>query len=65
MPGQRAADVRLRNIGVEDDLWAAAKARAASEGRSLSEVIRQFLREYVTPQPPTDQQRASVRPARR
>jgi plasmid stability protein len=47
MHGQRAAGVRSRNFAVEDELWDAAKARAASEGRPLSEVIRELLREYV------------------
>lgn len=47
MPGQRAEDVKLRNIGVEQELWDAAKDKAATEGISLAEVIRRFLREYV------------------
>jgi Ribbon-helix-helix protein, copG family len=47
MHGERKAGVRSRNFAVEDELWDAAKARAASEGRPLSEVIREFLREYV------------------
>lgn len=52
MPGVRAKGVKLRNVGVSDELWQAAKAKAASEGRSLSEVIREFLAEYVIRSPP-------------
>jgi predicted HicB family RNase H-like nuclease len=48
MPGKRADGVKLRNVGVEDELWKAAKAKAAERGESLSEVIRRKLREYVT-----------------
>jgi predicted HicB family RNase H-like nuclease len=47
MPGKRADDVRLRNIGVDDELWDAAKAKAAKEPVSVSEVVRRKLREYV------------------
>lgn len=47
MPGQRADGVKLRNVPVADDLWDAAKARAAERGESLSEVIRRALRAYV------------------
>lgn len=48
MPGKRAAGITVRNIPVEDDLWRAAKARAAEEGRSLASVIREALRRYVS-----------------
>ncbi|NJP24420.1 ribbon-helix-helix protein, CopG family [Microbispora sp. SCL1-1] len=48
MPGKRAEGVTVRNISIEDDLWAAAKAKAASEGRSLSAVIRELLREWLS-----------------
>lgn len=37
----------LRNVRVADDLWEAAKAKAASEGRDLSKVIREALQAYV------------------
>lgn len=47
MPGKRAANVKLRNIGVEDDLWEQAKAKAAREGLSASEAVRRLLRVYV------------------
>jgi len=48
LPGKRKEDVKLRNIGVEQPLWDAAKAKAASEGRSLADAIREFLREYAS-----------------
>lgn len=34
-------------IRVERDLWQTALAKARSEGRTLSEVIREWLRAYV------------------
>ncbi|WP_158516420.1 ribbon-helix-helix domain-containing protein [Kitasatospora sp. MBT66] len=45
MPNKPAAP--LKNVRVPDDLWNSAKAVAKSEGRSLSEVIRQMLAMYV------------------
>lgn len=47
MPGKRADGVVVANFGIDKALWKAAMDKAASEGRSLSEVIREFLREYV------------------
>lgn len=41
---------RLRNIRVEDELWDAAKAKAATEGRNLSEVLREFLERWTRPE---------------
>ncbi len=38
---------KLRNVRVEDELWLPAKAKAASEGTTLSDVIRKALRKYV------------------
>lgn len=34
-------------IRIEDDLWAEAKAVAALNGETLSDVIRRALRDYV------------------
>jgi predicted HicB family RNase H-like nuclease len=47
MPGKRADGVKLRNVGVDDELWDAAMAKANERGESLSEVIRRKLREYL------------------
>lgn len=47
MPGKRAEGVSLRKFGVEDELWEKALAKAKTESRSLSSVLREFLREYV------------------
>lgn len=47
MPNKRAVGVKVRHIPLHEDLWKAAKAKAASEGRSVSEVIREFLCEYT------------------
>ena len=37
----------LQNIRVDRELWSSALAKARAEGRTLSEVIREFLREYA------------------
>ena len=36
-----------RSVKVEDDLWAAAHAKADERGEILSEVIREALRRYI------------------
>lgn len=47
MPGKRADGVKLRNVGVDDELWEAVKTKAVVRGESVSEVIRRKLREYL------------------
>jgi hypothetical protein len=37
----------LRNVRVADELWDAAKERAAENGETLTEVIVRALRRYV------------------
>jgi predicted DNA binding CopG/RHH family protein len=37
----------LRNIRVPDDLWTAAKQKAAAEGTTLSAVLVACLKRYV------------------
>lgn len=52
MPGKRAEGVRSHNIAIHDDLWEPAMAKAQAEGRSLADVIRELLREFLDrPQP--------------
>lgn len=51
MPGQRAVGVNVHNIGVHDDLWLPAKAKAKAEGRSLADVIREALETYLKTPP--------------
>ena len=36
-----------RSVRVDPDLWAAAKARAAERGESVTDVIVRALRRYV------------------
>ena len=48
MPDKPRKENPARPVRVEDDLWAAAKLRAAAEGTTVSEVIRAALREYVS-----------------
>jgi hypothetical protein len=43
-----------RGIRVPTDLWDAAKAKAAAEGRTVTEVIVSFLRWYVAGPPGPD-----------
>ena len=47
MPNKRAAGITVRNVPVPDDLWVAARAKAAATGVSLAEVIRRLLAEWV------------------
>lgn len=44
--GDRSA-TRTRPVRVSDDLWEAAKEKAAENGESLSDAIRRFLADYV------------------
>ena len=37
----------LRNIRIDDELWQAAAEVANERQESLSEVMRQFLRDYI------------------
>lgn len=37
----------LRSIRIADELWTAAKTKAESENRSLTEIIREALEKYV------------------
>jgi hypothetical protein len=44
-----------RNLRVPDDVWDAAKAKAAAEGTTVSAVIVAALREYAgLPRPTTE-----------
>ena len=47
MPNKPRPENRHRMVRVEDELWEAAKAAAADEGTTVSEVIREALRRYV------------------
>lgn len=37
----------IRGVRIPDDQWAAVQAKAASEGRTASDVVRDLLTEYV------------------
>ena len=41
-----------RSIRVDDELWAAAKATAEAEGKTLTDVITAYLRRYAKRKPP-------------
>lgn len=41
----------LRNIRIDEELWAATMEKAALEGRTASEVVREFLTQWVTKPP--------------
>lgn len=38
---------KIRGVRIDDDLWAAATAKAEKVGKDVSTVIREFLREFV------------------
>lgn len=38
---------KIRSVRVSDSLWFKAKLKAKEEDRTVSEVIIEFLREYV------------------
>ena len=44
----------LRNIRVPDPLWHAAQEKAATEGRTITDVLLAYLHKYVAapPRPP-------------
>lgn len=41
----------VRNVRVPDGLWAAAKAKAQAEGRTITDVIVAALHRYVSSRP--------------
>lgn len=45
-------ETRARNVRVPDGLWNAVKAKAAAEGRTVTDVIVSALHRYVASQPP-------------
>lgn len=47
MPNQPRKDVKPRSIKVSDDLWEAAKKRAAEREETASEAVRKFLERYT------------------
>jgi antitoxin component of RelBE/YafQ-DinJ toxin-antitoxin module len=47
MPNQPRAGTSTHSMRMEDDLWAAAKAKAEAEGLDMSGLIRRLLTEYV------------------
>lgn len=46
MPNQPRPGTKAHNIRLEDDLWEAAKQRAAERGETVSEAVRKFLIRY-------------------
>lgn len=47
MGGVKDTHTPPRSVRVDDDLWRQAKAKAASEGRTVSDVVVAALRRYV------------------
>jgi hypothetical protein len=41
----------LRNVRIDDELWSAAKTKAAAEGSDVSTVLRELLGRWVTRPP--------------
>jgi len=38
---------KIRSVRVSDQLWRKAQAKARSEGKTVSEAINDFLKEFV------------------
>jgi predicted HicB family RNase H-like nuclease len=38
---------KIRSVRVSEQVWVKAKAKAKSEGKTVSELIVDFLKEYV------------------
>jgi hypothetical protein len=51
VPRPATGKTPLRNIRVAEGLWKAAQAKAAAEGRTLTEVIVTYLRRYASTPP--------------
>jgi len=47
MPNQPRPGVTARAVRLPDELWNAAKEKAAERGESVSDVIRRSLERYV------------------
>lgn len=47
MPNQPRPDNPARTVRVPDDLWNAARAKAATNGETVADVIRRALERYV------------------
>ena len=47
MPNQPRPDNPARSVRVPDDLWTAAKERAAERGETVTDVLVRALRRYV------------------
>lgn len=47
MPNQPRADNPARSVRVPDDLWHAAKERAAERGETVTDAIIRALRRYT------------------
>ncbi len=47
MPNKRADGVKLRAVGVGDDLWEAAQEKAETDHIAVSAVIREALKAWT------------------
>lgn len=43
----RPPGTTLRAIRINDELWSAVQAKAESEGRTVSDVVRDYLKRWV------------------
>jgi hypothetical protein len=50
-PPKGAQAGKIRSIRVDEDLWNAAKARAADRGETITDAITGFLRRYTSTDP--------------
>lgn len=52
VPRPATGKTPVRNLRVPDEIWEPALAKAHEEGRTLTDVIKDFLREYIAPEKP-------------
>jgi hypothetical protein len=56
VPRPATGKTPVRNLRVVDEVWKPALEKARAEGRTLTDVITAYLRQYIStpPQPPAD-----------
>jgi plasmid stability protein len=52
MPQDTSNHTRIRNIRVPDEIWEAAKVRAAERGETVTDVLTRALKRYIRQPPP-------------
>jgi len=53
MPRPKTGETPIRNVRVPDGVWEAVKAKAAAEGRTITDVVVTALHRYAATPPKT------------